>query len=95
MGKSLVSCFLRHSVHRQNTTQSAEHTVSVIERYVSCYMLRSCRPTFAFVNNEPKPQNVPPPIDVPPILTYELSDSTYPQKQKLHVTFDILQNFRI
>lgn len=32
---------------------------------------------FAFVSMDPSPQNVPPPIDVPPILSNEVSDSTY------------------
>lgn len=33
--------------------------------------------TFALVSNDPKPQNVPPPIAEPPILSNDDSDSTY------------------
>jgi len=36
----------------------------------------------AFVNNEPNPQKVPPPVAVPPILSYESSDSTYNENNK-------------
>lgn len=33
--------------------------------------------TFLFVSNDPNPQNVPPPVAVPPTLSNTLSDSTY------------------
>ena len=33
--------------------------------------------TFALVSNEPSPQNVPPPVAVPPMRSYFSSDSTY------------------
>lgn len=33
--------------------------------------------TFALVSNDPNPQNVPPPIAEPPILSNDDSDSTY------------------
>jgi hypothetical protein len=34
------------------------------------------RPTLAFVRSFPKPQNVPPPVAVPPIRSYRSSAST-------------------
>jgi len=46
-------------------------------------------PTFAFVSNEPKPQKVPPPIDVPPILTYVFSDSTCSQTPKTEMSHKV------
>lgn len=36
--------------------------------------------TFLFVSNDPNPQNVPPPVAVPPILSNISSDSTYKNK---------------
>lgn len=33
--------------------------------------------TLALVSKEPSPQNVPPPVAVPPILSYCSSDSTF------------------
>ena len=63
----------RGSIHCHKGVKGA-YTVCREHWIISSFQLVLTR---ACVSTDPKPQNVPPPIDVPPIRSYFVSDSTW------------------